>query len=298
MKQLLLMLVAAGVALGAQPEYLISDHNGGKVLWVNTKGEVIWTYDKAPASCDCQALPNGNVLLAYRGGALELTKDKQVVWEWKAKPGEEVYTVQRLDNGDTMVGELGAIRLIEVAPDGKTIKKEVKLPIPAKIGQHGRWRNARKLANGHYLFASLSEAIVKEIDDQGTVVWSVKCHGNPFCAVRLNNGNTLVGCGDGHRIQEFDKDGKLVWEVKDKEPTFTQADGTTVPVPLQFVAALERLPNGNTIVTNYLGHGSLGKGAHIFELTPDKKVLWQNDDHKQFKACAGCCVIGVDGLQR
>jgi hypothetical protein len=298
MKKLLVALVCVVVVQAAEvkpPEFLGADYSAGKVCRVNPEGKVTWEIS-APNTCDVWQLPNGNVLFAYVKGVKEVDADKKIVWEYKADPKEEVYACQRLANGDTLVGELGACRLIEVAPDGKTIKKEVKLP--AKGGQHARFRNARKLDNGNYLFAALSEAVVKELDGQGQVVWSVKTVGNPFCAIRLPNGNTLVGCGDAHRIQEFDKDGKVVWEVGENDPLFVGADGKEERIPLRFVGGLQRLPNGNTVVSNWLGHGFIGKGTHLLELTPDKKVLWRNDDHKAFRTIASACLVGVAGVVR
>lgn len=35
-----------------------------------------------------------------------------------------------------------------------------------------------------------------------------------------------------------------------------------------------RLANGNMVFGNWLGHGQLGKAPHLFEVTPDKKVVW------------------------
>ena len=35
----------------------------------------------------------------------------------------------------------------------------------------------------------------------------------------------------------------------------------TLPgISLKFMTGLQRLPNGNTVMTNWLGHGNFGKG--------------------------------------
>ncbi|NCQ30424.1 MAG: hypothetical protein GW802_23905, partial [Armatimonadetes bacterium] len=62
-----------------------------------------------------------------------------------------------------------------------------------------------------------------------------------------------------------------------------------------FVAGVQRLPNGNTVVCNWLGHGFIGNGTHLFEVTPDKQVVWKVDDHKLFKAIAGVQILDVPG---
>ena len=49
---------------------------------------------------------------------------------------------------------------------------------------------------------------------------------------------------------------------------------------LQFVLGINRLENGNTIVCNWLGWDAKGKGVPLFEVTKDKKVVWQVADTK------------------
>ena len=289
------LAVVVARAEAPRPPLLVADYSGGRVARLQPDGKVDWQMP-APSSTDVWLLPNGNILYSWLRGVREANAEGKVVWEYRAADTEEVYACQRLADGNTLVGELGACRAIEVAPDGKTIVREVKLP--AEGGLHMRYRNLRKLANGHYLFVALTEGVVKELDDSGTVVWSVKAAGNPFGAIRLANGNTLVGCGDGHAIQEFDKDGKVVWQVGENDLIWVDEQGRESVIPLRFVAGLQRLPNGNTIVCNWVGHGFMGRGAHLMEITPDKHVVWRFDDHQQFKAIASACLLSLDGVVR
>lgn len=276
------LVMTAGGAPKTHP-MLVGDYTGGRVCILDAAGAVQWEYP-APGVTDVWMLPNGNALFTYYGGVKEVTRDKQVAWEYKTDEGNEVYTCQRLANGDTMVGELKQCRLIEVGRDGQ-VKKAVPVPTDCP-NQHMRFRNARKLANGHYLVPCCNEGVVKELDDAGTVLWSAKVPGNPFCAVRLANGNTLVGCGDGHTLVEIDKAGTTVWSIGENE----------LPgIPLRFVAGVQRLPNGNTVVCNWLGHGFIGNGTHQFEVTRDKKVLWTNVDHAAFKTMSTVQLLDVKG---
>ncbi|MBM3496316.1 MAG: hypothetical protein FJX72_18640 [Armatimonadetes bacterium] len=279
---MLFAVVAAAVHGQARP-MLVGDYTGGRVVILSAKGEVEWE-TPAPGVTDVWMLPNGNVLHTYYGGVKEITRDKKVVWEYKTGEGDEVYTCQRLPNGDTMVGELKDCQLIEVSKDG-TIRKVVKVPTTTSE-QHMRFRNARKLANGHYLVACTGENAVKELDADGKVVWSVVAPGNAFGAVRLRNGNTLVSCGDGHQLVEMDRAGKIVWSIRENE----------LPgIPLRFIAGVQRLPNGNTIVCNWLGHGHIGDGTHLFEVTRDKKVVWSNADHRTFQTISTVQALDVRG---
>jgi hypothetical protein len=63
--------------------------------------------------------------------------------------------------------------------------------------------------------------------------------------------------------------GKVVWAL-------TAAD---VPgVNLTWACSLQVLRNGNVVVGNFL-RGQEGKGAHAFEVTRHKKVVWTFADH-------------------
>jgi hypothetical protein len=64
--------------------------------------------------------------------------------------------------------------------------------------------------------------------------------------------------------------GKVVWE-------FAATDAPELN--LTWVSSLQVLRNGNYVVGNFL-RGQEGKGAHAFEVTRDKKVVWTFADHK------------------
>ena len=59
---------------------------------------------------------------------------------------------------------------------------------------------------------------------------------------------------------------KVVWEIKDQVP------GTEIS--LGWMTCLQELPNGNRIIGNC--HAG-DKNPQIFEITKDKKVVWQWD---------------------
>ena len=60
--------------------------------------------------------------------------------------------------------------------------------------------------------------------------------------------------------------GEIEWQVEAKQPQDCW-----------------RLPNGNILFANYLGHGQLGEQPQFFEITPDKKVVWAFEDKGRFK---------------
>ena len=246
--------------------------------------------EKVSAIHDAQLLANGNLLFQLGWNRIvEKTADGNIVWEYdaaKANPGKpvEVHAFQRLEDGNTMVVESGIGRIIEVTKDGK-VAKEVKLEI-TKPSAHSDTRLVRKLASGNYLVAHESQGKAKEYNPEGKVVWEYEVpmfdkkpaggHGpeafgnHLFSAIRLENGNTLIGTGNGHSVLEVTPDKKIVWQVHQKD-----LPGIT----LAWVCRVERLANGNTIINNC--HAG-PENPQLIEVTPDKKVVWQWKDFKNF----------------
>src|SRR5947209_5497741 len=77
----------------ARHRFLCCDYQGNKVAIVAADGSVEWEF-AAQTPQDCWLLPNGNVLFCYRNGAKEVSREKQVVWEYKAPPPAECQSCQ------------------------------------------------------------------------------------------------------------------------------------------------------------------------------------------------------------
>jgi len=238
-------------------------------------------------------LPNGNVLAAYAGrgvgGAMEISPDKKIVWKYESKG--EVHAVQRLADGNTLMGDPARGRLIEISKEGKIVK-EVKLNL--KVGGHGMMRHARKLSNGNYLVAGHKNKVIREYAPDGKVVMEIKTEGPAFAAVRLPNGNTM--CSDWTKIQEVDPKGKAVWTMTKKEIIEQMVpDGKEVAKGEALMTGIQILPNGNLVVANYFGHGKGSQGAVLFEVTRDKKVVWQFTDKKNTGGVVGVHIVDAKG---
>ncbi|MDP6117652.1 MAG: hypothetical protein QGG53_37785 [Planctomycetota bacterium] len=286
-------LFLAGVRIGSaedrQPVHtlnrrcLIADYGGNKICIMEKDGTVSWQV-KAARPQDVWMLANGNVMFTHRLGVKEVkVADKTVVWEFKTEGRNEVHACQPLENGIVMVAESGPMQIVEVDRDMKIVK-QVKLQTKVK-NPHARMRKARKTKNGTYIVGQYAEAVVREYDGDGKIIREYK-QKNAFGASRLPNGNLLLSTGDAHTIKEIDANDKVVWQIKENE-----LPGN----PLRFVAGLQRLPNGNTLVCNWGGHGHVGKQPQIFEVTKDKKVVGELFDYKRFKTISGVCVLDVKG---
>lgn len=281
---LALTLTASALPLGAAHPFLCCDYNGGRVCVVSEAGAVEWEYPcKNPQ--DCWRLRNGNYLFCFATGALEVTPEKKAIWEYKAPSGVEVHSCEPLPDGRVMVVECGTSRIVEVDRDGR-VAHEIKLVTDPRITVHLQFRGARRLPNGHYVVTFKGEGKVVEVDRRGVVVREIKVPGDPHEVVPLKHGHLLISCGDGHKVIEVDEEGKTVWELNESD-----LPGNT----LRLMAGLERLPNGNTVCCNYLGHGHLGEQPQFFEITPDKKVVWQFSDHVHFKTINQVFLLDLKG---
>jgi hypothetical protein len=286
-------LVAAGFAFGqtapanAVPgtvthSFVCTDYTQGKVFIISRAGKIEWEYDGATNCNDLWVLPGGNLLFNTGHGVKEVTRDKIIVFDYES--GSEIYACQRLTNGNTFIGECNAGRLLEVNSAGKIVN-EVRLLPPGADGGHAFMRNARKLGNGDYLVAHYGLKVVREYDPAGKLIREIPAAGGPHSIVRLPNGNTLISCADGPggaRVFEVDTAGKTVWQVQSNE---------LAGVQLKFMAGLERLPNGDTLMANWLGHKQFGSTADLIEVTPDKRVVWQFSGGGKIKTISSALIL-------
>ena len=244
--------------------FVCTDYTGGKVYIFSSDTILQWEYP-APKCNDVWVMPNGNLLFNTGNGVKEVTRDKMVVFQYES--GSGIYACQRLPNGNTFIGECDSARLLEISPGGKIVK-EIRLLPKGQIAGSAYMRNARKLKNGNYLVAHNGLDKVCEYDSLGKVVLEIPIKGGPHSAIRLPQGNTLIACSDHNgepRIVETDKNGTIVWQLLKNE----------LPgIELKFMAGMQCLPNGNLVLTNWLGHNQFGKAPHAFEVTRDKKVVW------------------------
>jgi hypothetical protein len=279
------LLLAFVPAVHAAHPFFCTDASGNNVALVAANGTVEWEY-AAKHPQDCWVLPNGNFLFAHQGGAIELTPGRQVAWEYKADAKTEVHACQPLPDGRVLIVENGPSRIIEVDRAGK-IAKEIKLTVPPpSVKVHDQFRGTRKTKAGHYLVCRKGEHEIEELDGAGKSLRRIPVPGDVHAALLLPDGHLLVACGEGKKVIELDAALKVVWELSEND----------VPGnPLRLMTGFQRLPNGNTIFCNYLGHGFVGKQPQFFELTRDKKLVWEFADHVHFKTINQLQVLDVAG---
>ncbi|MCA9068557.1 MAG: PQQ-binding-like beta-propeller repeat protein, partial [Planctomycetaceae bacterium] len=243
----------------------------------DAQGNVLWSHKTAgpmkghAGHHDVHLLSNGNILFHDSWIKLtEMTLDKKVVWTYDSatmngNKGKrvDVHAFARLPNGNTMITESGIGRIIEVDKEGKLVHQ-----FPLKKGGTQSTRLVRMTPQGTYLVCSENPGVVTEYNRKGEVVWDYLIKTRVYGAIRLSNSNTLIASGSGNSVVEVTPDKKVVWKIKGKIP---QSD-----IELKWTTCLQELNNGNLIIGNCHARP---ENPQIFEITPDKKIVWEFDEY-------------------
>lgn len=281
---LLLLVHAAWAADGpVKHPILLTAYGGGpnRMLELDADGKVVWEHAPPSTTVSFEVLPNGNVLYGFGGkptGVREITRQGEEVWRYESSC-TQVFCCTRLASGNTLIAEQGPCQAVEVDPQGKVV--HVTPLSTSHKNPHQQVRNVQKIANGNILAAHEGEGAIREVDPAGKVVWEYT--GVPLTghAIRLPNGNTLIACATQKRVIEVAPNKSIVWE-------FGAADAPDLN--LTWVSGIQVLKNGNLIVSNFM-RGNTGKGAHAFEVTRDKKVVWTWGEHALCKAVTNVRVL-------
>lgn len=261
---------------GKGHRFFAADYDKHIMAIVAADGSIEWSKKMDGGTHDAWMMPDGKILWTPSGDKVfetdPKTNEQVTLYDAHKNGGNtgdiQLHGIQPNVDGSIVVFESGPKRVVEVDRSGK-ILKEVKLPID-KGDPHHHMRNARKLDNGNYLLCLSADNKILEVDPAGKPVWEWATKGEAYSAIRLKNGNTLIGHGFAHRVIEVDKDGKEVWSIGESDLT---------GIKLGYVAQVQRLPNGNTIITNcHAGDGN----PQLIEVDHDKKVVWSFNDHEHF----------------
>jgi len=255
-------------ASGITHTFLAHSPVQGKVYKIAPNGDIAGTYTVGLKGEDSWLLPNGRLLASYTGGVREIdTATGAITWEYKAGPGVEIHSCQPLPGDRVLICECGSKRLFEINRD---LSVAWEIHLESTQVTHKQFRLARKTDAGTYLVAYGSDAVVRELDSTGKILKTFTPPPRKNAGVnggfRLPNGNTLVTGGYGAEAYEFDPDAHIIWTLKqsDLPPGFV----------LHYLGTAQRLPNGDTVFSNFQGV------PDVFEVTPDKKVVWQYHNDK------------------
>jgi len=275
---LALVFCLAAAAQAAEDRLVLVSASYGKnvVAICEADGTVLWKLQTAgpkkghAGHHDVHLLKNGNILFHDSWTRIkEVTLGKKVVWEYDCATRNgnlgkrvNVHAFARLDNGETVIVESGVGRIIHVDRNGRITRS-----VPLGEGGRKNTRLMRLLDNGHYLVCAERPGVVTEYAPDGRIVWEYEIGTRVYGAIRLKNGNTLIASGNGNSVVEVTPDKRIVWDITKKVP------GTDIT--LGWMTMLQELPNGNRLIGNcHAGEGN----PQIFEITPDKRVVWRFDE--------------------
>lgn len=253
---------STGLASEAYRPLLFATEGAKKIVIFANDGSVPWEYP-AEMSRDAWRLPNGNVLFCYNdqydsgrhdnpSGVMEITPEKKIVFYFQTTG--QVWSCQRLADGNTLVGAASQGKLLIVDPHGQ-IANSVQL---RNAPGHSCLRNARQLANGNYLVAEESAHAVREYSPEGNLAREIRVQFPPYSALRLANDHTLA-CGQ-KALVDVDPAGQVVWTLSDRD----------IPqLGVRWFAGIQVLPNGNIVVCN------AGGKVPFFEVNRQKQIVWQ-----------------------
>ncbi|MFW5919065.1 MAG: aryl-sulfate sulfotransferase [Halanaeroarchaeum sp.] len=221
---------------------------------------------------------------------VEIDKESgDVVWEYAWQDQfigyHEVHDVERLENGETAIADMGNDRAFTVDREG-TITWEWRAEDhltpgtdfyeayggPIREGPHDDWTHMNDidvLANGNVQLSVRNFDVVIEVDpDTNEIVDVVGEPGNHTVLERQHNphriedaGTMVVADSSNDRIVELDVETEsTVWE-------YTGPSGSS----LQWPRDADRLPNGNTLVTD-------SRNNRILEVDASGEVVWQYED--------------------
>lgn len=271
-----------GEQCAAPVDFACCDYSQGKVM-VFHGDSIVWSHD-APLTNDLWVLDNGNLLFTTGKGVLEVTRDNDTVFHYAGD--SHIFACQRLENGNTFVGECNAGRMLEIAPDGKIVKAVSILPEGVTDGKKSFIRNARRLPDGHYLVAHYGGKKVVEYDGNGKSVWEVPVSGGAHSVMRLPNGNTVVAVADSDknpRIVEYNPRKEIVWQLTNDDFPDTR--------PLKFMSGMQYIPEKGLLLTNWQGHGKKENKPHLMLVNRDKKILYQMNERPDIETLSSVFVI-------
>ena len=255
---------------------------GQNTYIMGADGKPSWTHPAATR--DGYVLDDGTVILTlskskrFRGGAVvSVAPDGKETLIWKGTQSE-VNSAQSTADGTFVITEAGNNpRLLEVSAAGEVM---IEFPLACQTqNHHMQTRMARKLSDGTYLAPHLLNFAVFHYARDGKVLGNLdtttpgdtehKIHSWPFTAIRHGDGHTLVCCTHGNRVVDFDANGKIVWTL-----TNNDLPGNWLQDP----CGGQVLSNGNVVITSYAAGRTDRHSPKLFEVTPDKKVVWKYSD--------------------
>ncbi len=233
---------------GQPGNILISDQFNNRVIEIDRRGDIVWSFGLGPNDVSAQSIVGVND--AQRVGALTL-----MAGTGAPSGSEPLCAAGCPDNRVVLVSPRGRI-VWQYGQFGVTGADADQLSAPVQ----STW-----LPSFHVLITDQGNQRVIEVSLEKEIVWQYGTTGvsgngpdqlnNPNSAELLENGHVLIADENNNRVIEVNR-------RKDIGATFT-AGGT-----VSGVAFASRLHSGNTLITD-------GNNSRAVEVDPNDQVVWQ-----------------------
>ncbi len=272
--------------------FITGDLGLNRITKYDAQGRPTWYYSQV-SPIDVWPLADGTVLCAYlpsgltggKGGVRCIRPDGSTLFDFAFD--DEIMSVQPLPDGHFLLAECHFGRVTEFDRQGQRLSSFTVVTPPAG---HTTMRQIRLMPDGSVLVAECYSHKLRIYGRDGKLLREIDQE-YPYCPFVLPDGGFIVGCWNHPKakVVEFDAQGKLTWTLLPSE----LPEGMNVT----HISEAVRLPSGNTLVSVSCGAGGAGTPrAMVFEVTREKKVVWQIVDPTSATRIATIKVIGAEHL--
>jgi hypothetical protein len=226
---------------------LITDTGNSRIISINHKKDIIWQFGSGEAQystqtldhpLSCTKIGNGNYLICDTGNkrVIEVNHVGEIVWQYgdlkdtrmfgkSLLPivNKNIYLLfspsfaQRLDNGNTLISDIGNRKIIEVNPDKKTVWQYPPKKSDVREKNFIGANFCLRLPNGNMIYTFDK---VYEVNSNGDLIWQYNKNVNDIdinWAYRVDNNQVLVNItrivrrGINQEIMMIDNNGKTLW---------------------------------------------------------------------------------------
>jgi hypothetical protein len=259
-------------------DILISDQFNNRVIEINPKGNIVWTFGRGPNDVTATSpvgvndalrvktntlisgtgAPAGTEPLCPSGCAdnrvMLVAENGHILWQYGkfgvtgSGPNQLNTPVQATwtANNTVLITDQGNQRIIEVSLNGRLLWQYGQTGVAgAGPDQLSNPNSVEVLDNGDYLIADESNNRAIVVNRAKSILATYTAGGTlngVAFASQLPDGHILVTDSNNNRIVELNKFDQIVW----KYVTNTQPGSNAAPLPTRAV----RLKNGNTVISD------------------------------------------------
>lgn len=235
--------------------------DSGRRIFICENGKVR-SFETVGGAFDVHAMPDGNICYSSINdngisGLVLCDRTGKVLARYRTE--NEVFGIYPLQDG-YLVGELSGRCVTRLNGSMQIVQQ-----FPVKYNGdnlHEIMRGVQPAQDGNVFVIQPGDSMIRKYDYNGKVLQEIPTGPDTFGLEEKENGNLLYT--QHTALCEIDPQGKEVWRVcADDIP---QAG-------LCWALNFKTLPNGHTLLVNWLGHGCEGKGTPVIELD-EKHTLY------------------------